>query len=107
MVMAQRLDLASLALQGMTSAIAGGGQELAYRNGDTVGLLTTSAAIVGGLALKMFGGRDLAQFSDPIFLSGASASSPLTSGGCWSTWQSIPMKRKTSTPPPLHIILQQ
>ena len=72
MVMAQRIDVNTLVLQGITSVVAGGGQELAYRNGDSFGFLTTAAAIAAGIALKMFGGRDMAQFSDPIFLSGAS-----------------------------------
>lgn len=77
MVMAQRIDVNTLVLQGITSVVAGGGQELAYRNGDSFGFLTTAAAIAAGVALKMFGGRDMAQFSDPIFLSGATKQAAL------------------------------
>jgi len=90
MVLAQRVDFNTLALQGVTSAIAGGALELADRQGQTFSILATVGALAGGVAVKMFGGRDMAQFGDPIFLAGA------TVGG-WHLSQQL-LKQGTGAP---------
>lgn len=68
-----RLDIATLAVQGLSSAAAGGAQEYTWRRWPAMGPLATAGFIVAGVAMKMFfRGRLFDQVSDGVFMSGAS-----------------------------------
>lgn len=69
-----RIDVASLAVEGITAAVAGGLQELAWRQRQqAIGFIVTGATLLTGVALKVMGGGTLTQqAADALYLSGAS-----------------------------------
>ena len=72
MVSFGRLDMASLAVEGLSSAAAGAVQEFMWRPGKNMGYIATGAALLGGVALKVMGNNKmLDQVGNAVFLSGA------------------------------------
>ena len=70
----RRIDFASLAVEGLASAVSGGLQEWAWRpaRGGMMGFLATGGALIGGVALKsMTNGGMMQQLGNALFLSGA------------------------------------
>lgn len=73
MAMFRNLDIATLAVQGLSSAAAGGAQEYIWRRWASMGPIATAGFIIAGVAMKMFfRGGMLNQVSDGVFMSGAS-----------------------------------
>ena len=73
--MFSRIDLASLAVEGLSSAAAGGLQEMAWRPTRNLGYMATGAALLGGIALKVMSNNPmLNQVGNAVFLSGAAVS---------------------------------
>jgi hypothetical protein len=71
--MFQRLDIATLAVQGLASAGAGAAQEYTWRRWASMGPLVTAGFVIAGVAMKMFfRGAMMSHVSDGIFMSGAS-----------------------------------
>ena len=72
MVAFGRIDFASLAVEGLSSAVAGGVQEFFWRGTGSRGYLATGAALLGGVALKVMGNSPMmGQIGNAVFLSGA------------------------------------
>ena len=68
-----RIDIASLAVEGLTGGISGGIQQLAWRQQQQIGMLATGLALLAGVGLKVLGGGMLTnQIGDALYLSGAS-----------------------------------
>ena len=72
MVSFARIDFASLAVEGLSSAAAGGLQEYMWRPTRNMGYIATGAALLGGVALKVMSNNPmLNQVGNAVFLSGA------------------------------------
>ena len=75
MVRFGNIDFASLAVEGLSSAVAGGIQEWGWRGTGSKGWMITGAALLGGLAMKTMGNSPLmGQIGNAVFLSGAAVS---------------------------------
>lgn len=70
--MFRRIDFASLAVEGLSSAAAGAVQEYLWRPTRNMGYIATGAALLGGVALKVMTNSPMMnQIGNAVFLSGA------------------------------------